>query len=154
MSLPLTFIWVRALNPNGERSTISQGDHATSKLTTAGRGGQSSNNSCISPFGKTTAGQSHSTRRSDPPPARPGPSALANHVAHQSHADLIMERYIGEKDKRKEFRDGYREESRRPKTEGVARNLEEWNRKWDELTQSGTTNQCGFLVSEHIDVHC
>lgn len=125
---------------------MSQKSHTTGQSTT-GRGDQTYNTHGTSIHGQTTASQPRTTRRSGPTVARTGSSALANYVANQSHSDLMMKQYIGDKDRRKEFLDGYREGSRHPKTESVKRDLEVWSRQWDNMTQAQTKNSSKSLTS-------
>ena len=127
-------------------SPTTHGSREVSDQCVAGRDGHTSDNAVTPSLRNSITSRLHSTRGHSHDSSLPGLSALGRHVTNEAQIDLVMERYLGEKDQYKEFLVGCQDE-RGHKSQVVAPNLKEWNRRWNEITQLRNTHGMLFASS-------
>lgn len=126
------------------QSPTTHGSYEVSDQCVASRDRHTSDNAATPSLRNSTTSRLHSTRGHSHDTSLPGFSALGHHVTNQAQIDLVMERYLGEKDRYKEFLVGCQDE-RGHQSQVVALNLKEWNRRWNEITQLRNTH--GMLLA-------
>lgn len=115
------------------QSPTTHGSREVEDQCVAGREGHTSENAATPSLRNSTTSRLHSTRGHSHDTSLPALSALGHHVTNEAQIDLVMERYLEEKDKHREFLVGCQDE-RSHRSQVVALNLKEWNRRWNEIT--------------------
>lgn len=146
----------RALRLRTEAASQPRTTHGSgefSNQSVAGRGGHIPDNAATPSLPNSATSHLHSTCRHSQAANRPELSTLGHHVTNQTEDDLVMQRYLNEVDNYKEFL--VREQDERGHmNQVVGANLEEWNRRWDEMAQLRNSNQSKFLAGSHPESRC
>lgn len=130
----------------------SCGNHTANLAMIAGCDGHNSNNDATLSLCNRAAGHLQSTRGHSHATNLTGLSALGHHVTNQTQGDLVMQRYLSETDRYKEFLLGSQDD-RSQNSPRRRSTLEEWNYRWNESIPPRENNHSNFLASSRPKSH-
>lgn len=126
-------------------------NHTANLSNVAGRDGHIPKNPAYPSLRNSVTSHLQSTRGHSHATNLPGLSALGHHVTHQTQDDLVMQRYLVERDKYKEFLVGFQDEH--GQSQVVGPNLEDWNRRWNDITKSRNNNQSKSFAGSYPETN-
>ncbi|MCJ1267626.1 hypothetical protein MMC22_007512 [Lobaria immixta] len=137
---------------SNQSSLSSFDDHAANLSNVAGRDGHIPKNPAYPSLRNSATSHLQSTRGHSHATNLPGLSALGRHVTHQTQDDLVIQRYLVERDKYKEFLVSFQDEHGQG-SQVVGSNLEDWNRRWNDITKPRNNNQSKSFASSCPESH-
>lgn len=137
---------------SNQSSPSSFDDHTANLSNVARRDGHIPKNSAYPSLRNSATSHLQSTRGHSHATNLPGLSALGHHVTHQAQDDLVMQQYLIERDKYKEFLVGFQDEHGQM-SQVVGPNLEDWNRRWDDSTKPRNNNQSKSFAGSYPEPH-